>query len=393
MIIKDKCSPAIIFIAFSLVQIIIDIFKNLYNTALIKFIVMIMFFIILNILCERGLTILSWFIVFLPFVMMTITTSLILFVFGLSPDEEKLNYTVETNGKENKSEVSDPRAAEVSSNKQTKYSPKNVNDDDTTEMKENTDISISDSITKMLADIRDTEDANKLITQTIGDMEKNDELNFNNNNISFNASIPDIIEKLNESKKAINMIDTNTNIQLNKFKQIIETGDTSQIMYAKVQLKNIKDVMIENINIYEQTIQKELTEIINTLDNNDEEKKNILLEKINNIENTINNTREKLLQEINKVEKFLVEKSKLEDNSNPAPSRSHPSGSIVSSITAASEDQQNNTMVTLPRHHSAPRHRDRSSRRHHSAPRHRNTDVNYLLNRAQDIINKHKQSN
>merc|ERR1711865_9998 len=125
-------------------------------------------------------------------------------------------------------------------------------------MKENTEISISDSITKMLADIRDTENANKLIPQTIGDMEKNDELNFNNNNISytFNASIPNIIEKLNESKKAINMIDTNTNIQLNKFKQIIETGDTSQIMYAKVQLKTIKGVMIENINMYEQTIQK-----------------------------------------------------------------------------------------------------------------------------------------
>ena len=336
MIIKDKCSPAIIFIAFSLVQIIIDIFKNLYNTALIKFIVMIMFFIILNILCERGLTILSWFIVFLPFVMMTITTSLILFVFGLSPDEEKLNYTVETNGKEDKSETSDPRAAEVSSNKQTKYSPKNVNEDDTTEMKENTNISISDLFTKTLSDIRDTEDVNKLVTQTIADMEQNDELNFNNNNISytFNASIPDIIEKLKESKKAIHMIDTNTNIQLNKFKQIIETGDTTQIIYAKVQLKNIKDVMIENINIYEQTIQKELTEIINTLDNNDEEKKNILLQKINDIDNIINNTREKLLQEINKVEKILVEKSNLHDNSN--------------------------------------------------------TDVNDLLNRAQDIINSHK---
>ena len=91
---ENKCSPAIIFIAFSLVQIIIDIFKQLYNTALIKFIVMIMFFLILNILCEQGLTVLSWFIVFLPFVMMTIMTSLILFVFGLSPNEENINYKV-----------------------------------------------------------------------------------------------------------------------------------------------------------------------------------------------------------------------------------------------------------------------------------------------------------
>jgi len=136
MIIKDKCSPAIIFIAFSLTQIIIDIFKNLYNTALIKFIVMIMFFIILNILCERGLTILSWFIVFLPFVMMTITTTLILFVFGLSPDEEKINYTIESDGKEDKTETTDPRAAKLDSNKKTKYCPKNVKDKDTIDITE-----------------------------------------------------------------------------------------------------------------------------------------------------------------------------------------------------------------------------------------------------------------
>ena len=44
----------------------------------------------------------------------------ILFVFGLSPDEEKLNYSVETNGKEDKTETTDPRAAGISSNKQTK---------------------------------------------------------------------------------------------------------------------------------------------------------------------------------------------------------------------------------------------------------------------------------
>jgi hypothetical protein len=47
----------------------------------------------LNILCDRGLGIISWFIVFIPFIMMTIITSLLLFVFGLSPSSGKLNYS------------------------------------------------------------------------------------------------------------------------------------------------------------------------------------------------------------------------------------------------------------------------------------------------------------
>jgi hypothetical protein len=57
----------------------------MYNTALVKFIVMIIFTFLLNILCQRGLTVISWFIVFIPFITMTIITTLLLIVFGLSP--------------------------------------------------------------------------------------------------------------------------------------------------------------------------------------------------------------------------------------------------------------------------------------------------------------------
>jgi len=55
---------------------------------------MILFTIVLNILCDRGLGIISWFIVFIPFIMMTIITSLLLFVFGLSPSTGSLKYNV-----------------------------------------------------------------------------------------------------------------------------------------------------------------------------------------------------------------------------------------------------------------------------------------------------------
>lgn len=94
------CPPAILYLGFSLIQIIVDIFKNMYNTAIVKFIVMIVFTLILNILCNSGLTIISWMIVFIPFIMMTILTSILLFVFGLSPTSGKLDYKIEYPGKQ-----------------------------------------------------------------------------------------------------------------------------------------------------------------------------------------------------------------------------------------------------------------------------------------------------
>ena len=85
------CSPAIIYVAFSLTHILIDIFKNLYNAAFTKFVIMFVFSIVLNILCERGLGVISWFIVFIPFITMTLLSSFILLVFDLSPSTGKLS--------------------------------------------------------------------------------------------------------------------------------------------------------------------------------------------------------------------------------------------------------------------------------------------------------------
>lgn len=90
MLINKLCGPALIYLVFSLTQIIIDIFKNLYNTAFLKFIVMIVFTILLNILCEKGLGVVSWVIVFIPFIFMTLITSILLLTFGLTPSRGRV---------------------------------------------------------------------------------------------------------------------------------------------------------------------------------------------------------------------------------------------------------------------------------------------------------------
>lgn len=85
------CAPALIYIAFSLTQIIIDTFKGLYNTAFFKIIVMVIITILLNALCQSGMGIISWIIVFIPFIFMSVIIAILLYVFGLDPATGKLN--------------------------------------------------------------------------------------------------------------------------------------------------------------------------------------------------------------------------------------------------------------------------------------------------------------
>tara|TARA_B100001250_G_C19691182_1_gene740357 strand:- start:537 stop:1118 length:582 start_codon:yes stop_codon:yes gene_type:complete len=90
--IANICAPAFIYLAYGLIQVIMDTFNGLYNTAIIKSITTIIFTLILNALCSRGLSVVSWLIVFIPFIMMTIITALMLMVFGLDPSTGKRLY-------------------------------------------------------------------------------------------------------------------------------------------------------------------------------------------------------------------------------------------------------------------------------------------------------------
>lgn len=85
------CAPALIYIIFSLTHIIIDSFKGLYNTAFMKFIVSILITILLDALCKNGMGIISWIIVFIPFIFMTVIVTVLLYAFGLDTSTGKLN--------------------------------------------------------------------------------------------------------------------------------------------------------------------------------------------------------------------------------------------------------------------------------------------------------------
>ena len=94
MITDKLCLPALLYVGFTLTHIVIDLFKKMYNSALLKFILMFIFTVMLNLLCKSGLTVLSWIIVFLPFILLTVITVWLLISLGLSPESGYLKYNV-----------------------------------------------------------------------------------------------------------------------------------------------------------------------------------------------------------------------------------------------------------------------------------------------------------
>lgn len=101
MALNNLCPPALLYMLFSVTQIVIDTIKGQYNTALVKMLVAFVFTILLNGLCESGLGAISWIIVFIPFILMTMIVSILLMMFGLDPstgkmkiidDEDKINH-------------------------------------------------------------------------------------------------------------------------------------------------------------------------------------------------------------------------------------------------------------------------------------------------------------
>ncbi len=90
----NLCPPAIIYLIFSITQILIDTYNGLYNTAFMKVIVASMVTLLLNILCEKGLGVVSWIIVFIPFILMTVIVTFLLYFFGLNASTGTFSQTI-----------------------------------------------------------------------------------------------------------------------------------------------------------------------------------------------------------------------------------------------------------------------------------------------------------
>ena len=83
--INKLCMPALIYLVFMMVHISIDLYYGLFNMVIIKICIGTIGTLLLNILCQNNMSIISWLIVSIPFIMMTVIAMFILVVLGLDP--------------------------------------------------------------------------------------------------------------------------------------------------------------------------------------------------------------------------------------------------------------------------------------------------------------------
>ena len=77
---KQVCPPALIFVIYMAIQVVIDIFQGYFNTAIVKIIILFIFGAGLNMLCQEGFTVVAWILIFIPFVLMSLIVVIILYM-------------------------------------------------------------------------------------------------------------------------------------------------------------------------------------------------------------------------------------------------------------------------------------------------------------------------
>ena len=87
MILNYLCPPALLYVVFFLIQIVIEISNESYKQALTQAIICVIFTCILQIFCNAELTLVAWLLVFIPVIMYTYMVLLIFMVFRLNPDK------------------------------------------------------------------------------------------------------------------------------------------------------------------------------------------------------------------------------------------------------------------------------------------------------------------
>ena len=90
-VLNTLCPPALLCVAFSMTHVVVDLSRGLYNTALAKAATMAVTTVVLEMLCRMNLQAVSWIVVFLPFVTLTVVAALLLYFLELSPRAGTVN--------------------------------------------------------------------------------------------------------------------------------------------------------------------------------------------------------------------------------------------------------------------------------------------------------------
>lgn len=85
MMLTNLCIPAMIYLIFMSSHVLIATMDKEYNHAILQLLLGIVMTLFLQLLCMGGMNIISWIIVFIPFIFYTYMIVIIYHVFGLNP--------------------------------------------------------------------------------------------------------------------------------------------------------------------------------------------------------------------------------------------------------------------------------------------------------------------
>lgn len=94
MFFTNFCSPALIYLIFIIIHVVLEMKEQNTKGAILQLLTGIMMTLLLQVLCMRGMTILSWIIVFIPFIFYTYMMVLLYNVFGIEPSEKVKRFLV-----------------------------------------------------------------------------------------------------------------------------------------------------------------------------------------------------------------------------------------------------------------------------------------------------------
>ena len=83
-----------------LCHVILATFKDQYHDAILQLILGTLMTMLLQLLCYKGMTLMSWIIVFIPFIFYTYMIMIIYYVFGINPQRTDLHELEEEDGDE-----------------------------------------------------------------------------------------------------------------------------------------------------------------------------------------------------------------------------------------------------------------------------------------------------
>lgn len=92
---KYLCMPALIYVIFASVQIILDLFTEMYTLAFTKAFLAAIFTLFLNFLCTKGFSMISWILIVIPFILTLLLFEILIFILVVTNVFEKKSSEME----------------------------------------------------------------------------------------------------------------------------------------------------------------------------------------------------------------------------------------------------------------------------------------------------------